>query len=299
MKSYNIGYIKLTYKIYLLSFALIFSLVMPVFALYMTDMPKNIKNIQTKVREPRERAISLKLPLQQPRFHWTFMSREDFLSGKLVLRILQKGKLNEIIIFEGGQFSDGWEAMPLAQDPNRGEIYFGFLSTRKYLTALGDELELELIVTKDLLGIGAFQTGILPAGKYKSKGTYSGLIDEYDTTLLANELAKEGKKSPNEQETLLNKIREMCEHKAFLESWKDQWPLIITSEKGWLPREKAAELRNMREKLNTAKLKLPTDFTGPPVRDKNFFQKYLWFWMTIPPIALFIIIILRRAFAKR
>ena len=285
----------LSYKMYWLALAVTFVLVVPVFSLYMTDMSQNM---QTKVKEPRERAISLKLPLLQPRFHWTFMSREDFLSGKLVLRIIREGQSNEIVIFENGKLSDGWEAMPIT-GPRKGEIYFGFISTRKYLTAPGDKLELELTVTKDLAGIGAVQTGILPAGKYKSRGTYLGLIDEYDTTLLANELAKEGKKSPSEQETLLNKIREMCEHKAFLESWKDQWPLIITSEKGWLPREKAAELRNMREKLNTAKLKLPTDFAGPPVRDKNFFQKYLWFWVTIPPIALFIIIILRRAFAQR
>jgi len=187
----------------------------------------------------------------------------------------------------------------LAQDPNKGEIYFGFISTRTYLTAPGDKLELELTVTKDLPGIGALQTGTLPAGKYKSRGTYSGLIDEYDATLLARELAKEGKKSPSEQETLLNKIREMYGHKAFLETWKDQWPLIITSEKGWLPREKAAKLRNMWEKLNMTKLELPTGSAGHPVRDKNFFQKYLWFWVIIPPIALFIIIILRRAFAKR
>lgn len=296
MKLITDSSVKVPYKMYLLALAVMFALEIPVLALKMTKMPETM---QTKAREPRERAISLKLPLQQPRFHWTFMSREDFLSGKLVLRIIRNSQSSEIVIFENGQFSNGWEAMPLPPAPDRGEIYFGFLSTRKYLTALGDELELELIVTKDLLGIGAFQTGILPAGTYTSRGTYSGLIDEYDTTLLANELAKEGKKFPSEQETLLNKIREMCEHKAFLESWKDQWPLIITSEKGWLPREKAAELRNLREKLNTAKLELPTDFTGPPVRDKSFFQKHLWFWMTILPIALFIIIILRRAFAKR
>lgn len=281
------------YKMHLLVFAVTFLLAVPVLSLHMTDMPQN------KAQELRERTISLKLPLLQPEFHWTFMSREDFLSGKLILRILRKGKLNEIIIFEGGQFSDGWEAMPLTQNLNKGEIYFGFISTRTYLTSPRDKLELELTVTKDLPGIGASQTGTLPAGKYKSRGTYSGLIDEYDTTLLAIELAKEGKKSPSEQETLLNKIREMYEHKAFLQTWKDQWPLIITSEKGWLSKEKAAKLRNMREKLNTTKLELPTESVGHPVRDKNFFQKYLWFWMIIPPIALFIIIILRQAFAKR
>jgi len=284
-----------SYKMYWLALAVTFVLAVPVFSLHMTDMSQNM---QTKVKEPRERAISLKLPLLQPRFHWTFMSREDFLSGKLVLRIIREGQSNDIVIFENGKLSDGWEAMPIT-GPRKGEIYFGFISTRKYLTAPGDKLELELTVTKDLAGIGAIQTGILPAGKYKSRGTYSGLVDEYDTSALAEELAKKGKKSPAEQEGLLNKLRAMCEHKAFLESWKDQWPLKITGEKGWLPRKKAAELRNMREKLNTTKLELPTDSAGPPVRDKNFFQKYLWFWIAIPLVALFIVILLRRAFARR
>ncbi len=70
-------------------------------------------------------------------------------------------------------------------------------------------MELELTVTKDLAGVGGLQTGILPAGKYKSEGTYSGLIDEYNTTLLEEEFAKEGKMSADEQEALLNKIRPM------------------------------------------------------------------------------------------
>jgi len=280
------------YKMFRLVFAVTFLLAEPVLSLQMTEMPQNG---QTKVKEPRERTISLKLPLLQPRFHWTFMNRKDFLSGKLLLRIIRDGQSNEIVIFEKGRFSDGWEAMPLPSMPDKGEIYFGFISTRTYLTAPGDKLELELTVIKDLPGIGAIQTGTLPAEKYESRGTYSGLIDEYDTTLLAKELAKEGRISPIEQEALLNKIREMYEHKAFLELWKDQWPLIITSEKGWLPEEKASEFKRMLEKSNLE----PRNYSaGPPVKDKNLFQKYLWFWMIIPPIALFIIIILRRAFAK-
>lgn len=292
------GSTMLSYKMYWLALAVTFVLVAPVFSLYMTDMSQNM---QTKVKEPRERAISLKLPLLQPRFHWTFMSREDFLSGKLVLRIIREGQSNEIVIFENGKLSDGWEAMPIT-GPRKGEIYFGFISTRKYLTAPGDKLELELTVTKDLAGIGAVQTGILPAGKYKSRGTYSVLIDEYDTTFLnkefAEELVKESKKSPAELEGLLNKLRAMCEHKAFLESWKDQWSLKITSEKGWLPDKQATAVKAMREKLNI-QAESPSAPTDSVVIDENLFRKYLWFWMIIPPIALFIIIILRRAFAKR
>lgn len=295
MKVITDSFVKAPYKMCLLALAVMFALEIPVLALKMTKMPETM---QTKAQEPCERAISLKLPLLQPRFHWTFMSRKDFLSGKMLLRIIRDGESTEIMIFENGQFSDGWEAMPLTQDPNRGEIYFGFISTRKYLTAPGDKLELELTVTKDLPGIGALQRGILPTGKYKSRGTYSGLIDEYDTTFLAEELAKEGKRPTGEQEALLNKIREMCEFRAFLESWKDQWPLKITGEKGWLPRKKAAELRNMREKLN-AEVKPPSSPTDSVVAGKNLFQKYLWFWLAIPLVVLLIMVILYRAFARR
>ena len=297
MKIYTVGSIKLTYKMYLLLLSAIFGLSVPVFALRMTDMPKNM---QTKIQEPRERAISLKLPLQQPRFHWRFMSREDFLSGKLLLRITRNGQSSEIVIFENGQFSDGWEAIGFSKPhlPDRGEIYFGFISTGKYLTAPGDKLELELTVTKDLLGIGAFQTGILPAGTYTSRGTYSGLIDESNTSWLAEELKKESRFSTSEQEALLKKYHEMVDYRAFLESWKDQWPLKITGEKGWLPRKKAAELRNMREKLN-AEVKPPSSPTDSVVAGKNLFQKYLWFWLAIPLVVLLIMVILYRAFARR
>jgi len=283
-----------SYKMYWLALAVTFVLAVPVFSLHMTDMSQNM---QTKVKEPRERAISLKLPLLQPRFHWTFMSREGFLSGKLVLRIIREGQSNDIVIFENGKLSDGWEAMPIT-GPRKGEIYFGFISTRKYLTAPGDKLELELTVTKDLAGIGAIQTGILPAGKYKSRGTYSGLVDEYDTSALAEELAKKGKKSPAEQEGLLNKLRAMCEHKAFLESWKNQWPLKITSEKGWLPDERASALKAMREKLDV-EVKPPSDSATPAQTGKKPFHKYMWFWIAILPILLFIVIALRRVFARR
>jgi len=267
----------------------------PVFSLRMTDMSQNM---QTKVKEPRERAISLKLPLLQPTFHWTFMSREDFLSGKLLLRIMREGQSNEIVIFEKGQFSDGWAAMPLPQDPNKGEIYFGFMSTRTYLTAPGDKLELELTVTKNLPGIGALQTGILPAGKYTSKGTYSWLIDEYDTTFLAKELAKEGKKTPTEQEALLDKMRQICNYKAFLESWTDQWPLKITGEKGWLPDKKASAYKAVLEKLDV-KAGPPVASTDSVVTNEKPSRKYLWYWLIIPIVALFVVIAIQRAFTKQ
>lgn len=295
MKLITDSSVKVPYKIYLLSLAVIFVLEIPVLALKMTKMSETM---QAEVREPRERSISLKLPLQQPRFHWTFMSREDFLSGKLLLRIMRDGQSNEIVIFEKGLFSDGWEAMPLPNDPNKGEIYFGFISTRKYLTAPGDKLELELTVTKDLLGVGALQTGTLPAGKYKSRGTYSGLIDEYDITLLAQELAKEGKMPAEEQQVLLDKLRAMYEYKAFLQSWIDQWPLKITSQKGWLPDKQASASRARLERLNV-KAESPVASTDSVVANEEPSRKYLWYWLIIPIVALFVIIVIQRAFAKQ
>lgn len=279
---------------YCLPLAVTFVLAVPVLSLQMTDTPQNML---TKVKEPRERAIELKLPLLQPRFHWTFMSRADFLSGKLVLRIAREGQSNDIAIFENGKFSDGWDAMPIT-GPRKGEIYFGFRSTRKYLTAPDDKLELELTVTKDLPGIGSIQTGILPAGKYKSVGTYSALIDEYDTSAFAEEMAKEGKKSPAEQEELLNKLRAMCEHKAFLESWKDQWSLKITGEKGWLSDEKATALKAFRKKLSS-QTQSPRVSNGSVAAKENIFHKYVWFLVGIPPVALFAAILFRRAFVRR
>ncbi len=278
---------------YWLALAVTFVPAVPVFSLQMTDTSQNMLTI---VKEPRERAIDLKLPLLQPRFHWTFMSREDFLSGKLVLRIIREGQSNDIVIFENGKLSDGWEAMPIT-GPRKGEIYFGFRSTRKYLTAPGDKLELELTVTKDLDGIGAMQTGILPAGKYKSRGAYSWLVDEYDTSAFAEGLAKKGKQSPAEQEELLNKLRARCEYRAFLELWKDQWALKITSEKGWLSDKQAAAIKAMREKLSR-QTQPPEASNGSVAAKENLFHKYIWLWLAIPPVALFAAIFFWRAFVK-
>lgn len=63
------------------------ALIIPLFAIQTAETSEGI---QTKIKEPRGRTISLKLPLKlQPDYHWTFMSREDFLSGELVLRIIR------------------------------------------------------------------------------------------------------------------------------------------------------------------------------------------------------------------
>jgi hypothetical protein len=201
-------------------------------------MTKMSKEQQTAIVEPRMRTISLKLPLRQPVFHWTFQSKEDLLAGKLVLRIHRNGQTTEIVIFEDGHMSDGWEpiAMP---NPKAGEIYFGFQSSKKYRTAPNDKLAIELYVKEDLDGIGSLQTGILPAGTYKAQGSFSGLLDEYKVSDQLKDVPKE----------TLDKLRKTYEFKAFLENWMSQWPLKITGDEGWLPAEQRQQMERMLEKV--------------------------------------------------
>jgi len=201
------------------------------------DMTTYQGSLQTTNTEPQMRKISLKLPLKQPRFHWTFMSKEDFLAGKLILRIKQGDVTNEIKIFENGELSKGWEAMT-CEIPRAGEIYFGFNSSQKYATEPNDILEIELHVIKDLDGIGAFQTGVLPKGVYKAMGGYSVLMDEY-------KIPPESVKGISKEK--LDELKKMFDCTAFLENWKQQWNLTITSEEGWLPPDKRKALEKIIE----------------------------------------------------
>jgi hypothetical protein len=228
-------------SIKILSLAVIFILAIAssAYALRMTKMPEQL---QSTVSEPRMRTISLKLPLRQPEFHWTFLSRKQFLAGKLTLRVTRNDKTTEIIICENGRMSEGWEPLTMPANPKAGELYFGFQSTKKYATAPNDQLEIELHVAKDLEGIGPNQTGTLPAGTYKSKGTYSGLLDEYKVP---------GSLDSTNKETL-DKLRKMYEFKAFLENWQDQWQLRITSEDGWLSPQERQNYDKMMEQLRKA-----------------------------------------------
>lgn len=188
------------------------------YALYIAEVPEGS---QTRIEQPIERTIQLKLPLEQPMFHWNFLSRKDLLYGKLTLQIKRNSTVNTITIIDNGKFCDGWEAIPFVLPENAiGEIYFGFISTNKYLTSPKDEVEIELTVTKDLEGIGRLQRGILKAGVYKSKGRFI-IFDETN----------------------------IGENNASLELWEQQWPLIITSEEGWLPPQKAAEYKEMQKLL--------------------------------------------------
>ncbi len=226
----------LTFKFCVLAFAIVLMLGTSAEALHMTKMPKEL---QTAIVEPCMRTIVLKLPLRQPVFHWRFQSKKDLLAGKLLFRISRNEKTTEIVIFENGRMSEGWEPMALPDQTKNGEIYFGFQSSEKFATAPNDTLAIELIVKEDLAGIGSLQTGVLPAGTYKAQGSYSGLLDEYQVFEQMKNIPKE----------TLEKLRKSYEHKAFLENWESQWPLRITGNKGWLPADQRQPVERMLEQM--------------------------------------------------
>ena len=262
-------------------------------ALYPIQVPQAL---QTRLQDPLERTFSLKLPLEQPEFHWTFLSRKDFLAGKLTLRIIRNDQVTQIVIFENGRISDGWQEMPFTKDPNCGEIYFGFISTRKYLTAPGDRLQLELTAVKDLEGIGPNQAGVLPAGTYAAEGSYTALTDQYSSEQ-ADDIIKRAKKMhPQMQQNLLQKLREQYEYKAFLETWTGQWRLTITAETGWLSPRKVAQVKEALSKMESQ----PSP--APQLEQKKHSKKN-WLWPAIPVIiallALSVLIIAKRAKSQR
>lgn len=203
-------------------------------ALRMLEMPTDL---QTENAEPAGRRLSLKLPLLQPVFHWTFHSREELLSGRLIIYIDRGTDSTVVTVFEDGKLADGWEILDSPAVPKAGSAYFGFRSAKKYLTAPGDRLRVELLVKRDLRGIGPTQTGVLTAGTYRSKGSYSGLLDAYTVPPGLAGLPEEA----------LAKLREGVEFMAFLENWETQWPLRITSEEGWLvPEQRAAYEQHLK-----------------------------------------------------
>jgi RNA polymerase sigma factor (sigma-70 family) len=180
--------------------------------------------------EPTLRTLALKLPLEQPALQWTFMSEADTLAGKLTLRITREEKTVDIIVFENGHFAEGWQAMRLPLYPKAGEIRYRFTSSQQYFTSPDDTLELQWQVPTDLDGIGRFQTGILPAGVYKTRGTYTVISDEY-------QVPDAFKAFP--QDTVA-RLKAENSYTAFMEKWQTQWPLQITSDEGWLdPRARA------------------------------------------------------------
>lgn len=197
-------------------------------ALYNVSVPDDK---QTQEKKPIERTLSLKLPIKNVQFHWEFLDKSQLLAGSLRLRITRDGKTQDIVVFQDGEFSEGWGPLidqsmgKTGKDP----IYFGFRSTRKYPTAPGDKVEIVLVAKQDLKGIGALLAGYLPAGTYKSEAGAAWLTDK----------AQAG-------------VPQMSQENAAFENWVQQWPVVVTRNEGWTPPEQAENLRKMMEKLESA-----------------------------------------------
>ena len=236
--------------------------------------------LQTTIAEPVARPIYLKLPLAGVRFHWCFVNRDELFSGKLTLEIRRGGTTNEIVIFEDGAITPGWDAS-LSDSPCAEEFYFLFLSTTRYLTAPGDELELELVVQQDLEGIGAFQAGILEAGTYRTVGTYLDLRDRPDlpaTPIRRSEaeftdsLIQVGNTQEEIEAALRGRERalsmqgrspDLLGTVAFLGCWESTWPLKITYHEGWTTPQGVAIQANMLEMLAQTEAADGLDCSGP------------------------------------
>lgn len=215
--------------------------------------------------EPIDRRLYFKLPLEQVRFHWRFLERDAFLAGSLTLRIIRDGAVDSIVVFQNGAVAEGWA--PIPQTGTTGEIYFGFESSMRYATAPGDSLEIELVALEPLTGIGAYQQGTLPAGRYLSTGSFSSLTDDDSAQwirmiAMMKGIPRDELESMPEIQALrerLSAIEGRMEYMAFMECWRQPWSLTITAEEGWLPAARAAESRAWTSRLAGAPDEMGTD----------------------------------------
>jgi hypothetical protein len=201
--------------------------------------------------EPLPRWFHLKLPLERVDHHWRFRSREDFLAGSLTLRIIREGEVRSFQVFSQGVISDSWRIMGEEGEP--GEIYYGFVSQDRFLSAPADSLELELVVVKDLPGWGALIQADLPEGIYVSTGSYTGLTDNNSRAWMRAVALSEGLSVPEleampEFQAFKERMDEQVAESEFMAGlmcWRQKWPLRITAEEGWLGPERAATARRM------------------------------------------------------
>lgn len=209
------------------------------------------------------RQLYFKLPLTQPRFHWKFSDTEAFLRGRLTLRIIRDGASESIVVFDQGVISEGWRSIRSDQGPPGG-IYFGFISSASYMTTARDSLEIELVATEDLWGIGRRISAVLPAGTYRSTGAYSGLTGSPSDLWLplvatTTKIPLEQLETMPETQALVERLREMTddlEYQAFMGCWRQAWPLEPRGP-GWLSPEEVAESKasEMQGEAQLAKMK--------------------------------------------
>lgn len=156
-----------------------------------------------------ERELYMKLPLQQPRFHWYFSDEPALLSGSLEIAIHgASGRDTTLKVFSDGQMAPGWSQ--ISRD-NRG-IYFGFVGGGKIWTEPGDSVVVTLVVMEDLEGLGAYRGGVLPEGQYRAVASYNRLTGHPDFGLLGRDR----------------------EPTAFVGCWRSKWQLDVIEERGWI-----------------------------------------------------------------
>ena len=110
--------------------------------------------------------IYLKLPLLQPRNHWTFTSPEQFLGCEITLTLARGDGFEEeeeISILKDGKPNPDWQLY----EKDDG-IYFLLRSKKNYIRSPKTRVTLRLKTDRDLLGRWGANRGILPAGEYLS-----------------------------------------------------------------------------------------------------------------------------------
>jgi hypothetical protein len=159
---------------------------------------------------PGERSLYMKLPLEQPRFHWQFADREALLAGSLEIAIHgADGRDTVLTVFRDGAWAPGWRAIESSRGV--GEIYFGFVGDVGVRTHPKDSVVVRLRAVEDLDGIGAHRRGVLPTGEYQASASYSNLIGHPLIPLFPTG------RSPV----------------AYIGCWRETWDLDVTEEAGW------------------------------------------------------------------
>lgn len=187
----------------------------------------------TSLAPTAERTLYFKLPIEGVRYHWRFLDADAFLSGELTLRILNKDRDQTIVVFRDGKIHDGWEVVDDTR-PNDG-FYFGLATTNQFPTKADDSLVITLKVPRDLHGKGPYTEGVLAAGVWQMTGTYSSMYGRRWNPL---DIFALGGDPPV----------------AYMQCWKDVWPITITKLEGWKgarPNDEVGLLRRLVKERGT------------------------------------------------
>jgi len=162
--------------------------------------------------------IHLKLPLEQTEFHWVFTDKQKLLDGELRISIRSNDDETTVITpFHDGVLSEDWAFLDFSQKLPADQAYFGLKSNTRFKIAADDEVTLQLTVLQDLEGQGPDATGVLKAGTYSATGRFTLFPPAADPERVAfvGDKPVEGVSDP-------------------ATAWKETWPLVITSHRGWM-----------------------------------------------------------------